>query len=475
MSARMCNALLISVILHSLAILSISQGWQGFTVKEREIKPKKVVEKKSEGKLIEFEVGSRYMPSFAVSSAPERYTFVRGVLPEPSRNPEPLERKPMIGIEEISTAIPGLPGPIPGGSGGVPTSSMISYGPLDLGGGGGLPIAKFANTAVYVPPTTTAVRYSGPGMSLAPAGPGMNLRAPAGTPVSRGTGPGVGPGKIIGIGAGIGLGGPGGGGVVRKAGFGIGRIAVGEGIKIGGLAGEISEAEAFMLSEEPGAIVQGRGRDVRVYLNFGRGWLPKVDPHGNAAAFNMVQWFNMRSRIRAKIVGGFIRFTDKEIFKYPFIWWCAERIPFELSDAECRGLREYLERGGFIFIDSGDDTFPNYGTGAFSTSVRNVLQRALGAELLKSYRIPNDDPLYHCYYDFDGPPRGEYQYGFLEAIDINGRRAIIISENDYAECMLGPNNGHYPESPIVYKFMTNVIIYVLKNSPLANLKDYIDE
>ncbi len=47
-------------------------------------------------------------------------------------------------------------------------------------------------------------------------------------------------------------------------------------------------------------------------------------------------------------------FEDKTIFDYPFIYVnAADRRKWELSDLEKRNLKQYLERGGFLFIDAG--------------------------------------------------------------------------------------------------------------------------
>lgn len=83
--------------------------------------------------------------------------------------------------------------------------------------------------------------------------------------------------------------------------------------------------------------------------------------------------------------------------------------------------------------------------------------------------------MYHCLHEFNGAPPGEFNYGFVEAIDINGRRAVVLSENDYNE-ILGYTHSNYPNAreliPVVFRFVENIMVYALKNSPIANTKKY---
>jgi len=47
-------------------------------------------------------------------------------------------------------------------------------------------------------------------------------------------------------------------------------------------------------------------------------------------------------------------FEDKAIFNYPFIYMNADDRPnWEFSDLEVENIRDYLDRGGFIYIDAG--------------------------------------------------------------------------------------------------------------------------
>jgi hypothetical protein len=364
----------------------------------------------------------------------------------------------------------------------LPRGVITTTRPPTFGGGGGLPIAKFVQSMSYVPPTTTAIQYKGPGMVLALARPGMDIKVPAGLPVTRGVSPGIGPGKIPGVGGfGPGL-------VGRGVGLPSARIARfaptkigGEGINIGGLAGEIGEAEEFGLSDEPGAIIMGRGRDIKGYLHIQRVRYSFGDFYTDPSAVpNLMDWISRHTKIRCKIVGGFVRLTDRELLKNPILLVTGHQA-FEFSEEERKGLRNYLFNGGFLFVDDCGFLIG----GPFDVSMRREIRLSLGAQLYNSmYRIPpGGQEILHAYFDFEGVPPGDEVpdrlYPWVEAIDLNNRTILIYSNKDLF-CVLEEGYvGHGHENPQhlhpdVAKFMTNVIVYVLKTSPLVNSRDYFD-
>ena len=107
----------------------------------------------------------------------------------------------------------------------------------------------------------------------------------------------------------------------------------------------------------------------------------------------------------------------------------------EYNQAEARNLGEYLRAGGFLLVD---DSYFLKG-GPFDTSARALIRDALGADANFEV-LPGDHWLYHCFFDFDGPPagddiaRGPYPgrgtptiYEYLEAIFLNGRMVVLFS------------------------------------------------
>jgi hypothetical protein len=322
-------------------------------------------------------------------------------------------------------------------------------------------------------------------MVLALARPGMDIRVPAGLPVTRGVSPGIGPGKIPGVGGfgpglvGRGVGLP----SARIARFAPGKVG-GEGINIGGLAGELSEAEQFGLSDEPGGIIMGRGKDIKGYFHVMKVRYSFGDFYTDPTSLpNLMDWITRHTKIRCKIVGNYVLLTDKNLLKNPFLWITGHQ-HFSFSEEERRALRNYLFSGGFVFIDDCNHTYPYQNP--FDVCMRGELQKALGATYNKLYNIPpGGQELLHAYYDFDRPPCPEWGDGgvlhhpdYLQAIDIpDGRIALLYSNLDYGCAFEPPGTHGLPCDywPPAFKFATNVVVYVLTHSPLVNAKDYIKD
>ena len=66
-----------------------------------------------------------------------------------------------------------------------------------------------------------------------------------------------------------------------------------------------------------------------------------------------------------------IRLDDAALFRTPFIYWSGTSAFPELSEQEVRGLRRFIEHGGFLWIDDA-----NPRSGAFDAAVRKTLARA---------------------------------------------------------------------------------------------------
>jgi hypothetical protein len=194
---------------------------------------------------------------------------------------------------------------------------------------------------------------------------------------------------------------------------------------------------------------------------------------------NLVDWITRNTKIRARIVGHFLRLTDKDILKNPFLWITGHQ-HFSFCEEERRALRNYLFSGGFAFIDDCNWQIGN----PFDVCMRAELRASLGAQVYNSlYKVPpgnkNFDKLLHIYYDFDQTPSGWDNYGgrpynFVEAIDINDKVSVIYSNRDYG-CGIEDPSVHGTYWPVVLKFITNCVIYQLTYSPLVNSKDYIRE
>ncbi len=161
--------------------------------------------------------------------------------------------------------------------------------------------------------------------------------------------------------------------------------------------------------------------------------------------------------------GVVVDLAGPELFRYPFVFFTGH-IPVRFSAAESRNLREYVERGGFIFIDDHNHDID----GAFHKTVTAELARIFGAGSLR--QIPNDHELYRAFFNFDGPPTTSHElsgwgdnliHEHLYGIEVAGRIGVLYSNKDYAsEWNYHPENKRFLAIDNT-RFGVNVIVYAL--------------
>ena len=144
------------------------------------------------------------------------------------------------------------------------------------------------------------------------------------------------------------------------------------------------------------------------------------------------------------------------------------------STTELANLGRYLMSGGFIFADCHN--YWNRGITACYSSLRGILLEALAAQgmAMSFEKVPNSHPVYHCYFDFDGPPVGgdaadNAHYSdmvhlarYLEGIQIEGRLVALLSGKlIYRGWCFGHGwtYGWDPKRPL--QFAVNMIVFSL--------------
>jgi len=138
--------------------------------------------------------------------------------------------------------------------------------------------------------------------------------------------------------------------------------------------------------------------------------------------------------------------------KVPFIFMSGH-YQFEFTEADSRNLGEYLRAGGFLVVD---DSYFLKG-GPFDTSARNLITAALGEDAIFE-KVPSSHWLYHCFFDFDGPPAGDDVarpyvihgdrnvkniYDYLEGIFVEGRMVVLFSNKSINNAW----NGDWRRNP----------------------------
>ncbi len=142
-----------------------------------------------------------------------------------------------------------------------------------------------------------------------------------------------------------------------------------------------------------GALGRGRADDWRVTVGrvkYGGGGDWYSDP---SSLPNLLREFERRTGIPTASAEKVVEPGDPELPLYPFLYMTGHG-KISLTDTELDRLRAHLLAGGFLYADD------NYG---MDGSFREMVSRLFpGRELVP---VPLDHPIYHCFYDLDGPPK----------------------------------------------------------------------
>jgi len=144
-------------------------------------------------------------------------------------------------------------------------------------------------------------------------------------------------------------------------------------------------------------------QSIKGFVYISTAWGAQLKPPDTLkrAVINLVEAVNRYTNINAK-VDSHLYLDSRKIYETPFVYVTANKA-FELTEIERKNFGEYLRKGGFAVIDNGE---PMYEFGQAEASLRQMLKDSLGADA-QFLPIPNDHPLYHCFFDFDdGPPQG---------------------------------------------------------------------
>ncbi|MEE2910670.1 MAG: DUF4159 domain-containing protein [Candidatus Poribacteria bacterium] len=151
-----------------------------------------------------------------------------------------------------------------------------------------------------------------------------------------------------------------------------------------------------------------------------------------------------------------VRLTDRGLYQYPFLYLVGHG-NIQLSTAETKSLREYLNSGGFLFVN--DD----YG---LDVSFRREIKKVFPKKQLKP--IPNDHPIYHCFYDLKGLPKihqhdGDPAQGF--GLFHDGRLVVFYAYSSDIGDGLEDKKIHPDDPPHLRqqaaRMAVNIITYVL--------------
>jgi hypothetical protein len=162
---------------------------------------------------------------------------------------------------------------------------------------------------------------------------------------------------------------------------------------------------------------------------------------------------------------------DERLFDYPFVY-IVEPGFMELSDEQAARLREYLLRGGFLFLD---DFWGEYEW----SNVQAQFKKVLPEYEIKD--LPLSHPVFHSYLDIEeivqvpniyNAQRGiTHEKGgivphYMGIEDKNGRLVVFIARNsDLGDAWEWINDSRYPVKYglAAYKVGINVVIYAMSH------------
>jgi hypothetical protein len=194
-----------------------------------------------------------------------------------------------------------------------------------------------------------------------------------------------------------------------------------------------------------------------------------LDYHGGTAAprpqaSQRLAWeVRQRTSVDTRSHPTRVRLDDPALFETPFLYWSGDQAFPPLSEREVVGLRRFVDFGGFVLID---DAAPE--GDAFDASVRRELARAFGRDALQ--KLSADHTLYRSFYLLDRPVGRVRAPDYVEAIERDGRAAVIYSRHDLGGAWDRDDMGNWRfaalengerQRELAYRFGVNVVMYAL--------------
>ncbi len=113
----------------------------------------------------------------------------------------------------------------------------------------------------------------------------------------------------------------------------------------------------------------------------------------------------------------------EEMAKFPMLFMTADG-SFAFSEKQKKNLKEYLERGGFLY---GDDCVFGRDGDHFFKAFKAQIEAIFGQKMVK---LPNNHEIYHCLYDLNGAPYMQGQNYGGWALFIGKRMAVFLTSGD---------------------------------------------
>jgi hypothetical protein len=159
-----------------------------------------------------------------------------------------------------------------------------------------------------------------------------------------------------------------------------------------------------------------------------------------------------------------IPLSSEKIFESPFCYLSGHKL-VEFSKEEAQNFKQYVENGGFVFVDDCNHDID----GLFAKSFERQMDKLFGDKSLQ--KIPNNHQLYRQFFKFeDGPPATTFElngwgddlvHDYLKAIEFDGKIRVLYSNKDYGcEWDYDYRNKRWLAEDNT-KFGVNIILYAL--------------
>lgn len=171
-----------------------------------------------------------------------------------------------------------------------------------------------------------------------------------------------------------------------------------------------------------------------------------------------------RTSISVETSATSVRASSEDLFLSPILVWSGTTAFDPLSDADVDALALYLRAGGFLLIDSAEET----ANGAFDRSVRAELSRILPSKTLEP--LPADHVLFRSFYMLDQPWGRNDVTNTLEGISQDDRLLVAYSQNDLQGAWARDHFGTYlydvvpggkEQRELSFRFGINCVMYAL--------------
>jgi hypothetical protein len=176
---------------------------------------------------------------------------------------------------------------------------------------------------------------------------------------------------------------------------------------------------------------------------------------------NIIDTIARYTEINVAPTGVFAPLSETRMLRYPFLYLTGH-LPVRFSDVERRNLRQFVDRGGLLFIDDHNHDID----GVFHKTATEEIARTI-APLTE---LPNDHPLYSSFFKFDGPPTTSHElngwgdnlvHKHLLAVQQRGRIGVLYSSKDYSsEWNYHPDSKRFLSVDNT-RFAVNLIVYAL--------------